>query len=98
MSKKLRHDAIAFLTALRAKERALAAARPAPLTAIPPDEARAFDALRALLAPSRLLTYLDRRGSVGAGARLVSIDEAVLEAEYPGVDPLTGPLPAVDAF
>lgn len=63
---------------------------PAPLTFIPPEENAVFQSLREALAASKLLAYLDKKEQC--------IDEELLAELYPDLDPLTDPLPEIDAY
>jgi hypothetical protein len=65
-----------------------------PLTTLAPEEVAAFQALRAIIEQSKLLQYLDKKD----GERFVCINEALVEQNYPGLDPLSGRMPGIDAF
>lgn len=69
-----------------------------PLTSIDPDEIAAFQTLRAIIEQSKLLQYLDKKDPSAECQRVVCINEALIEQHYPGLDPLSGRLPGIDAF
>ncbi|MGH2551608.1 MAG: hypothetical protein ACRDHN_19655, partial [Thermomicrobiales bacterium] len=80
------------------REKAPAPKKAPPLPAISIDEVNAFQALRVILGQSRLLQYLDKKDITSLSERVVSINENILAQHYPGIDPLSGRLPGIDAF
>jgi len=95
--KRQKLDPMSVLLSIRDKKPPLR--KIVPLGTIAAEEVAAFAALRAIIEQSKLLQYLDRKEPTAHGdERLVSINEALIEQHYPGVDPLTGRLPGMDAF
>lgn len=93
MNRRPKRDPLSLLISLKQK---MAAHKSVPLAVLPCEEIAAFQRLRALIEPGKLLPYLDKREA--SGARVATIDESVIAQHYPGVDPLTGRLPGIDAF
>jgi hypothetical protein len=69
-----------------------------PLTTLATEEVAAFHALRTIIEQSKLLQYLDKKELSSHGERFVCINEALVEQNYPGLDPLSGRMPGIDAF
>jgi hypothetical protein len=93
--KRVKLDPLSLLLALKEKAKR---DRPLPLARIPHEEIVAFRTLRDILAPSRLLPYLDKKVSTRTGERFVCVNEDLVSLQYPGVDPLAGSLARIDAF
>ena len=86
------------LSVLTSLKRRMEASRPLPLVFVPHDENAAFQALRTLLAQSKLLPSLDHNQNTARGERFVCINEDLLAQLYPGLSPFTHRLPSIDAF
>ena len=97
MSKRQKLDPMSVLVSFRAK-RAMPAPRPTLLPSIPPEEMSAFQGIRHIIEQSKLLPYLDKRELTSTGERVICISEDLVNQLFPGTDPLTGNLPAIDAF
>lgn len=69
-----------------------------PLTEIAPEEVAAFQVLSAIIGQSKLLQHLNKKESSAQSQRFVCINEALVGEHYPGLDPLAGQLPGIDAF
>jgi hypothetical protein len=95
MSRRPKLDPMSVLVSIKKK---MAAHRPAPLASLPREEIAAFQKLRELIEPGKLLPYLDKREKTAQGERIVCINEELVGQHFPGVDPLNGRLPGIDAF
>jgi hypothetical protein len=96
MKKRPKLDPMSVLVSLRQKRSA--AALPMPLASIPAEEIAAFQALRVLFEQNKLMPYLSTKEQTPQGERVVCINEDLLNQEYPRLNPLTDPLPGIDAF